>query len=112
MLKIWISCQKCKTLQKGVVGPIFELHPSNLVRIHIFFSCKNAENFVTKSQVVLEKISVGVLRPYLEASLIYPYWKHRILQGRLKVWTEHSTLILLIFIPFEVAQQKFQHFYN
>ena len=34
------------------------------------------------------------------------------IQGRLKILTEHSTLILLIFIPFEVAQQKFQHFYN
>ena len=33
-------------------------------------------------------------------------------QGRLQIWTEHSTLILLISIPFEVAQQKFQHFYN
>ena len=33
-------------------------------------------------------------------------------QGRLKIWTEHSTLILLISIPFEVAQQKFQDFYN
>ena len=25
---------------------------------------------------------------------------------------EHSTMILLLSIPFEVAQQKFQHFYN
>ena len=33
-------------------------------------------------------------------------------QGRLKIWTEHSTLILLISIPCEVGQQKFQHFYN
>ena len=71
MLKIWISRQKCKKIQKGVVGPIFELHPSNLVRIHIFLSCKNAKNFVTKSQVVLElaKISVSVY-PYLEGSLL------------------------------------------
>ena len=35
-----------------------------------------------------------------------------IYQGRLKIWTEHSTLILLISIPYEVAQQKFQHFYK
>ena len=28
------------------------------------------------------------------------------------MWTEHSTLILLISIPFEIAQQKLQHFYN
>ena len=33
-------------------------------------------------------------------------------QGLLKIWTEHSHWFLLIFIPFEVAQQKFQHFYN
>ena len=33
-------------------------------------------------------------------------------QGRLKIWTEHSTLILQISIPFELAQQKFHHFYN
>ena len=39
--------------------------------------------------------------------------EHSVLrQGRLKIWTEHSTRILLISIPFEVAQQKFQHFYN
>ena len=36
---------------------------------------------------------------------------NRVTQGRLKIWTEHSTLILLISIPFKVAQQKFQHFY-
>ena len=34
------------------------------------------------------------------------------MQGRLKIWKEHSTLILLISTPFEVALQKFQHFYN
>ena len=47
----------------GVAGPIFEQHPSNLVRIYTFLSCKNAENFVTKSQMVLElgKISVSLL---------------------------------------------------
>ena len=28
------------------------------------------------------------------------------------IWTEHSTLILQISIPLEVAQQKFQDFYN
>ena len=54
--------QKTLKTYHGMAGPIFELHPSNLVRIHIFPSCKNAENFVTKSQVVLElaKISVSV----------------------------------------------------
>ena len=38
--------------------------------------------------------------------------KSGLIQGRLKIWTEHSTLILLIAIPFELAQQKFQDFYN
>ena len=33
-------------------------------------------------------------------------------QGRLKIWTEHSTLILLISKPFEVALPKVQHIYN
>ena len=33
-------------------------------------------------------------------------------QGRLKIWTEHSTLILLNLKPFEIALQKFQHNYN
>ena len=33
-------------------------------------------------------------------------------QGRLKIWTEHSTLILLNLKPFEIALQKFQHIYN
>ena len=37
----------------GVAGPIFELHPSNLVRNHIFYSCKSAEILVRLSQVVL-----------------------------------------------------------
>ena len=34
------------------------------------------------------------------------------MQGRLKIWTEHSTLIVLNLKPFEIALQKFQHFYN
>ena len=33
-----------------------------------------------------------------------------IIQGCLKIWREHSTLILLK--PFEIALQKFQHIYN
>ena len=33
-------------------------------------------------------------------------------QGRLKIWTEHSTLILLISKPFDVVLPKFQHAYN
>ena len=38
-----------KTLKTShsVGCPIFELHPSNLVRIHMFPSCKDAEIFVT-----------------------------------------------------------------
>ena len=35
-----------------------------------------------------------------------------IIQGHLKIWTEHSTLILLNFKLFEIALQKFQHFYK
>ena len=39
--------------------------------------------------------------------------EHSVLrQGRLKIWTEHSTLILLISKSFEVEPPKFQHFYN
>ena len=38
----------------GVPGPIFELHPLNLVRNHIFYSCKSAEILVRISQVVLD----------------------------------------------------------
>ena len=38
----------------GVAGPIFELQPSNLVRNHIFHSCKSAEILVRISQVVLD----------------------------------------------------------
>ena len=34
------------------------------------------------------------------------------IQGRLKIWTEHSTLILLISKPFEVLLPKVQHIYN
>ena len=34
------------------------------------------------------------------------------MQGRLKIWTEHSTLILLISKLFEVALPKVQHIYN
>ena len=35
-----------------------------------------------------------------------------LMQGRLKIWTEHSTLILLISKLFEVEPPKLQHFYN
>ena len=62
-----------------MVGPIFELQPSNLVRIPIFLSCKNAENFVTKSQVVLElaKISVSVLSiSWGFLDLVFKYLSH------------------------------------
>ena len=38
----------------GMAGPIFELHPSNLVSNHIFHSCKSAEILVRKSQVFLD----------------------------------------------------------
>ena len=46
----------------GVAGPFFEPHPSNLVRIRFFLSCKNAEIFVVISLGVsdLAKISVSV----------------------------------------------------
>ena len=54
MLKIWISRQKGKKLPMGVAGPIFKLHPSNLVRNHIFNSCKSAEILVRISQVILD----------------------------------------------------------
>ena len=45
----------------GVAGSIFEPHPPNFVRIHLFMSCKNAKIFVMISQVVpdLAKISVS-----------------------------------------------------
>ena len=47
----------------GVAGPFFEPHPSNLVRINFYLSCKNAEIFVMISQVVSdwEKISLSVM---------------------------------------------------
>ena len=54
MLKIWISSQKRKNLPMGVAGLIFELHPSTLVRNHIFHSCKSVEILVRISQVVLD----------------------------------------------------------
>ena len=45
MPKIWISRQKRLKHQTGIADPIVELHPSNLVRIHIGLGCKNAEIF-------------------------------------------------------------------
>ena len=68
MLKIWISLQKRKTFLMGVAGPIFELHPSNLVRNHIFYSCKSAEILVRQSQVVLNlaKSAYSVLSSSLD----------------------------------------------
>ena len=56
----------------GVAGPIFELHPSNLVRINIILSCKDAEIFpngldLTKS---VWECSVHILRcPWLSLAL-------------------------------------------
>ena len=35
-----------------------------------------------------------------------------LMQGLLKIWTEHSHWFLLNQIPLEISQQKFQHFYN
>ena len=39
-------------------------------------------------------------------------WNNVFKQGRLKIWTEHSTLILLISKPFELGLPKVQHIYN
>ena len=36
----------------GVAGSFFEPQPSNVVKIHFFLSCKNAEIFVVIFQVV------------------------------------------------------------
>ena len=49
-------------LPMDVAGLFFEPHPSNLERMHFFFSCKNAEIFITISQIFSElaKISVSV----------------------------------------------------
>ena len=55
----------------------------------------------------VEILDIIQLQDCLETNGLY-----KVVQGRLKIWTEHSTLILLISIPFEVVQQKFQHFYN
>ena len=33
-------------------------------------------------------------------------------QGRLKIWTEHSTLILLNLKPLKISSPNFQHFFN
>ena len=35
-----------------------------------------------------------------------------IVQGCLKIWKEHSTLILLNHKRCKISQQKFKHFYN
>ena len=51
-LQIWISRQKCLKLLMDLAGPFFELHPPNLMRIHFFYSCKNAEILVMISLVV------------------------------------------------------------
>ena len=37
-----------------MAGTIFELHPSNLVRNHIFHCCKSTEILITKFQVVVD----------------------------------------------------------
>ena len=42
-----------------------------------------------------------------EAMLMLRLINAKAKQERLKIWKEHSTLILLISIPFEVVQQKF-----
>ena len=44
--------------------------------------------------------------------LLHRYLPGVLMQGRLKIWTEHSTLILLISKPFEAALPKVQHIYN
>ena len=62
------------------------------------------------------QIEICVVETCSEFSLLGYPWKSystdTVVQGRLKIWTEHSTLILLILIPFKVGQQKFQDFYN
>ena len=38
----------------GVADPLFELHPSNLLRNHIFYCCKSTEILIRKFQVVVD----------------------------------------------------------
>ena len=84
MLKIWISRQKRKKLSMVVAGPIFEQHPLNLVRNHIFYSCKSVEILARISQVGLDlaksvwsvlSISSDVLDLTWELVIAYSYGK-------------------------------------
>ena len=96
-----------------MVGPIFELHPSNLVRIHIFLSCKNDEKFVTKSQLVLElaKISVSVPRPC--SSLSNKHVAHfiiflKVFKIKLNAYTYHESVYQFLSIGEKIYTSKFK----
>ena len=54
--------------ENGRGGPIFELHPSNFVRIHISLCCRNVKIFVKIAELVsgLAKISLIVTSIYWE----------------------------------------------
>ena len=72
----WISCQKCLKLQMGVAGPFFEPQPSNLVRIHFFLSCKDAEIFAVIFQLVSNLAKICVSVPSISwgvLDLVYPW---------------------------------------
>ena len=51
-IKEWSYCQKCIKLQMGMAGPIFELNPSNVVRIHTSPMSKNVAIYVKISKEV------------------------------------------------------------
>ena len=43
---------------------------------------------------------------------LFCFLSNKIIQGRLKIWTEHSHWFLLTLKPLEILWQNFQHFYN
>ena len=88
---------------------------------HLYFkkqvclSCNNPFDSVVYTQEVPEMRihSIKLLYLWLHCWLVY-YYKKRVLiiQGRLKIWTEHSHWFLLTPKPLEILWQNFQHFYN
>ena len=109
--KIWISHQNRQKYQMGVAGSIFELHPPNFVRIHIFFSCKNAEIFVMISQLVpdLAKISVSETSISWDVLALLTYIFDRELCSHGALWASlisnrHMKLVL----RFDMEKLRFQ----
>ena len=102
---------------------IFKLSTGDLKRVESLSTEDFIRSAKSSPEVKIDQSTVTAIEPCNDRGTViitFSVGKDKVqvrtsymsIQGCLKIWTEHSTLILLISISIEVAQPKFQDFYN